>query len=97
MPYERVWGAAIAAVRDYAVTRAADQTIETDWTERGSQPGFDRVQERVFIRVEPFGVRITRVSVDVQARGWRDGIWVPIVETEDREHGVLDRIRDLQN
>lgn len=99
VPYARVWTAATAALREYTLTRAADGVIETAWSERGpgaGEAGFERVRERVVVRVEPFAERITRVTVDVEAQGWRDGQWLPIADTLARERAILDRIRDLQ-
>jgi len=97
LPYARVWDAAVQAVRDYPAGRAADGVIETGWLERGPQEGeggFTRVMERATVRVEAFAERITRVTVDVEARGWRDGQWVPIPDTAARERGILDRVRE---
>jgi hypothetical protein len=99
-PYERVWQAATAALAGYPVERAADGVIQTGWSERpaGEGPGgVARVQERVTVRVEPFGERITRVTVSVEARGWRDGQWAPLADTTARENAILDRIRDAQD
>ena len=100
LPYARVWSAATAALAGYPVERAADGVIQTGWTERppGEGPsGVARVQERVTVRVEPFGERITRVTVSVEARGWRDGQWTPLADTRAREHAILDLIRDAQD
>src|SRR5262245_37248733 len=97
LPYARVWDAAVQAVRDYPAGRAADGVIETGWLERGpreGEGGFARVMERATVRVEAFAERITRVTVDVEARGWRDGQWVPIPDTEARERAILDRVRE---
>jgi len=99
LPYARVWDAAVQAVRDYPAGRAADGVIETGWLERGpheGEGGFTRVMERVTVRVEAFAERVTRVSVDVEARGWRDSQWVPIPDTAARERAILDRVRDAQ-
>jgi hypothetical protein len=100
LPYARVWSAATFALAGYPVERAADAIIQTGWAERppGEGPaGVERVQERVTVRVEPFAERITRVSVSVEARGWRDGQWVPLADTRAREHAILDLIRDAQD
>jgi hypothetical protein len=99
-PYERVWQAATAALAAYPVERAADGVIQTGWSERPpgeGSGGAARVQERVTVRVEPFGERITRVTVSVEARGWRDGQWAPLADTSARENAILDRIRDAQD
>ncbi len=100
LPYARVWAAAAAALREYTLTRAADGMIETAWSERSPRDGdagFERIRERVVVRVEPFAERITRVTVDVEAQGLRDGQWLPIPDTLARERAILDRIRDLQS
>jgi hypothetical protein len=97
LPYARVWDAAVRAVRDYPAGRAADGVIETGWLERSpreSEVGFSHVMERATVRVEPFAERITRVTVEVEARGWRDGQWVPIPDTAARERALLDRVRE---
>lgn len=100
LPYARVWSAANAALAGYPVERSADGVIQTGWAERPpgeGTGGVGRVQERVTIHVEAFGERITRVTVSVEARGWREGQWTPLPDTEAREHAILDRIRDAQD
>ena len=97
LPYARVWDAALRAVLDYPAGRAADGVIETGWLERSpreGEAGFSAVMERATVRVEPFAERITRVSVEIEARGWRDGQWVAIPDTAARERAILDRVRD---
>jgi len=97
LPYARVWDAALRAVGDYPAGRAADGVIETGWLERSpreGEAGFSAVMERATVRVEPFAERITRVSVEIEARGWRDGQWVAIPDTAARERAILDRVRD---
>lgn len=98
-PYQRVWEAAVRAVDGYPVTRAADGVIVTDWVERPphqGEVGYTRVLERLTLRVESASRLITRVTVDVEARGRRDGDWVPLQDTEPAERAVLDRIRPGQ-
>jgi len=97
LPYARVWDAAVRAVRDYPTGRTSDGLIETGWLERSpreGEGGFSAVMERVTVRVEPFAEQITRVTVDVEARGWRDGQWVAIPDTAARERTILDRVRE---
>jgi hypothetical protein len=99
LPYTSVWRAANEALAGYPVERSADGVIQTGWAERPpgeGAGGVGRVQERVTVHVEPFGERITRVTVSVEARGWREGQWTPLPDTEAREHAILDRIRDAQ-
>lgn len=99
VPYARVWAAALQAMREYPLERAADGLIRTGWRERpprGDEPGFARVEERATVWVEAFAERITRVSVSVEARGWRDGRWVPITDTTAVENAILDRLRDVR-
>jgi hypothetical protein len=100
LPYARVWSAANAAMAGYPLEQAADNVIQTGWAERppGEGPaGAERFQERVTVRVEPFGVRITRVTVSVEARAWRNGQWTPVADTRALENAILDRIRDAQD
>lgn len=99
LPYARVWEAAVRAVAGYPLERAADGVIVTGWRERApreGEAGFSRVAERLSLRVEPFAERITRVIVEVEAKGWREGEWVPIPDTEAIAREVLARIRDGQ-
>jgi hypothetical protein len=97
LPYARVWDAAVRAVVNYPAGRAADGVIETGWLERSpreGEGGFSAVMERATVRVEAFAERITRVTVEVEARGWRDGQWVAIPDTAARERAILDRVRE---
>lgn len=99
LPYARVWEAAVKAVEGYPVERAADGVIVTGWRERPPREGeaaFERVTERVTLRVEPVSERVTRVTVEVEARGWREGAWVGIPDTDETERAVLARLRDAQ-
>jgi hypothetical protein len=99
LPYERVWTAALQAVAGYPIERAADGVIVTGWHERApraSETGWSRVRERVAMRVEAAAERITRVTVEVEAAGWRAGEWVPIADTEPLAREVLARLRDAQ-
>lgn len=96
VPYERVWAAALLALEGYPVERAADGAILTAWAERPARPeesAFDRVAERLTLRVEPMGVGITRVTVLVDAEGRRGGGWVPIADTEPMARAILARLR----
>jgi hypothetical protein len=100
LPYARVWDAALRALSDYPVERTADGVIETAWTERvprDGEAGFQRILDRVRVRVERFAERVTRVTVEVEAKGWRDGQWVPIADTRAREQAILDRIREAES
>jgi hypothetical protein len=99
LPYERVWNAAIRAVSDYPLERAEAGRIVTGWRERApreGEAGLDRVTERVVVDVERAGERITRVTVEVEALGWRDGAWVPVADTEATARAVLARLREAQ-
>jgi hypothetical protein len=99
VPYARVWAAAVRAVDDYPPERAADGLIQTGWRERApraDEAGVSRVEERATVWVEAFGETITRVSVSVETRGWRDGRWVPIPATAASENAILDRVRDFR-
>jgi hypothetical protein len=96
LPYARVWAAAREAVRDYPLERVADGEIVTGWRDRparAEEGTFECVAERVQLRVEAFGDRITRITVTAEARGWRDGGWVSVGETAPLARDVLARIR----
>lgn len=100
LPYERVWDAAMRAVEGYPVERAADGVIVTTRIERSpraEEGGFERVAERITVRVEAFGERITRVTVEVDAEGWRGGSWVRIPDTDVTGRAILARLRAAQD
>jgi hypothetical protein len=94
-PYDAVWQRALQAVADYPMEQAGDQRILTGWRARppGTDPGFDRAEERVALWVEKMGEAITRVTIRVEARGWRGGSATPIEDTEKRERAILARLR----
>jgi hypothetical protein len=91
-----VWEAAVRAVDGFPVERAADGLIVTGRRERPARPDeaatFSRVAERAVIRVESFGTGSTRVTVDVEVSGWRDGAWVAIPDGEEAAQAILDRL-----
>ena len=96
MPYARVWDGAVHALSGYTLARAADGVIETARVERAprpDEPGADRVAERVTVRVEAVGERITRVTVSVSAEAFRDGGWRAVDPSPATAREVLDRIR----
>jgi hypothetical protein len=95
-PYARVWDAAVRAVEGYPIERAGEGTIVTGWLERPpreGEPPFTRVLERLTVRVESSARLITRVTVDVEAKGLGAGGWVPIENTEPAERAILARVR----
>src|SRR5439155_757217 len=97
--YARVWDAAVRAVEGYPIERAAEGTIVTGWLERPpreGEPAFTRVLERLTVRVESSARLITRVTVDVEARGLGAEGWVPIENTEPAERAILARVRPSQ-
>jgi hypothetical protein len=99
LPYARVWEAAVRAMAGYAIERAAEGVIVAHPRERPARPdeaAYSRVAERVVVRVEPFGERITRVSVEVMVSGWRDGAWVPIPDGEVTARTILHRLQEEQ-
>ena len=68
----------------------------TGWRDRPArveEGTFERVAERVQLRVEALGERITRITVTGEARGWRDGQWIIIEASESGARDVLARIR----
>ncbi len=96
LPYARVWTAALAAVESYPLERASDGVIVTERIERpprANEGSFQRIAERVTLRVRAFGTLSTRVSVEVESWGLRQGAWVPIGDTAETERLVLDRVR----
>ncbi len=99
LPYARVWDAALRAVAGYPVERSGDGLIVTGWLARPpgeAESGFIEVLERVTLRVVPVADRITRVTVEVEARGRRDGEWLPLPPSEARARAVLARLRAAQ-
>ena len=98
LPYVRVWDGAVRALAAYPIERAADGVVATGWRERdprADETGWSRVRERVTLRVEPMGERITRVTVEVEAQGRRNGDWVALEDTEGLARDVLARLRDV--
>ncbi|MGH7321753.1 MAG: hypothetical protein ACRELA_19300 [Candidatus Rokuibacteriota bacterium] len=95
VPYAHVWDAAQRALADYPIERAMEGLIVTGWRERRprADEAFQRMTERLTVRVEPFADRITRITVEVEARGWRDDGWVAVQGTETTAREVLARIR----
>jgi hypothetical protein len=100
LPYARVWEAAVRAMTGFPIERAGDGVIVALPRERPARPeegAFARVAERVVVRVEPFGERITRVSVEVEVSGLRDGVWVPIPDGDGATaRAILDRLEAEQ-
>jgi hypothetical protein len=97
--YERVWDAAVRAVEGYPIERAGEGTIVTGWLERPpreGEPPFSSVLERLTVRVEASARLITRVTVDVEAKGLGAGGWVPIENTEPAERAILARVRPTE-
>jgi hypothetical protein len=96
MPYARVWDGAVQALGSYGVERASDGLIETSRAERAPRPaekGMERVAERVSVRVEAVGEKVTRVTVTVAAEALKDGRWQAVDASPDTARAVLDRIR----
>ena len=96
LPYARVWAAAVRAVEGYPLERARDGLILTQRVERpprADEAGFERIAERITLRVEAFGVRSTRVTVEVEAEGRRHDAWVPISETGGTAREIVARLR----
>jgi hypothetical protein len=96
LPYAQVWEGAVRALEGYPLVRAADGVIETARMERAPRPeeaGVQRVAERVVVRVEPLGSKVTRVTVTVETEALRDGRWQAIAASPASARTVLDRIR----
>jgi hypothetical protein len=96
LPYERVWEGTVRALDGYALVRASDGVIETARMERAPAPdevGVERIAERITVRVEAVGDRVTRVTVTVAAEALRDGSWRAAGAPPATARTVLDRIR----
>jgi hypothetical protein len=96
LPYARVWEGTVRAFGDQALARAANGVIETTRTERAPLPdevAVERVAERVTVRVESTGDRVTRITVTVETEGREGSLWRPIEASPTRARAVLDRIR----
>jgi hypothetical protein len=96
VPYATVWAAAQQALREYPIERVANGEIVTGWRERpptAEERGFERVTERVTLRVEAFGERITRITPIIELQGWREGRWTGIEDVGPATRAVLARIR----
>jgi hypothetical protein len=96
LPYARVWEGAVQALGGYPLTRASDGVIETARRERLPLPeegAFERVAERITVRVEAVAPDVTRITVDVALEGLRGDRWGPIEDDGATARTVLDRIR----
>lgn len=100
LPYGRVWAAALEALREFPLRRVvqADGLVETDpviRAVRDPEADYERIEERVVLKVEAFGERITRITCTVEARGRRGERWEPIRDTTPLARRVLERIEKL--
>jgi hypothetical protein len=96
VPYARVWESATREMQAYPLARAVDGVIETARiarAPRAEEEGAGPVMERITVRVEVVGERITRVTVTVHAEAQRDGRWQPRGGSPATARTVLDRIR----
>ena len=96
MPYAQVWDGAVQALGSYGVERASAGLIETARAERApraAEKGMERIAERVTVRVEAVGEKVTRVTVTVAAEVLKDGRWQAVDASPDTVRAVLDRIR----
>jgi hypothetical protein len=99
LPYATVWAAAIRALDGYPLERTESGVIATRRVERAAERGegpYARIAERITLRVEAFGERVTRVSIEVEAEGWRDGAWVALRDTEVQAQRIVERLRAAQ-
>jgi hypothetical protein len=99
LPLAQVWAAALRAVVGYPLEQAAGGVIVTRRAERPPEAGesaYTRIAERVVLRVEAFGERVTRVTIEVEAEGLRDGTWVALPDVAGRAQRIAERIRDAQ-
>jgi len=96
LPYQRVWESTVRAFGEKALARAADGVIETTRAERAPLPdetGVERVAERVTVRVEAMGIKVTRITVMVETEGLQQGSWRSMDASPVTVRAVLDRIR----
>lgn len=96
MSFARVWEGAVRAFEGHGLARASDGVIQTGRVERAPLPdeaGAERVAERVTVRVEAVGEKVTRVTVTVEAEALRDGRWQAVGASPATARSVLDRIR----
>jgi hypothetical protein len=96
LSYARVREAARHALAAYPLARDSGGVIESARVERvprPEEPGVDRVAERITVRVDPVGARITRVTVTVETEVLRRGRWQPGDGSGATVRAVLDRIR----
>ena len=99
LPYEKVWANTLRALDPYPIERSADGVVvirRVERAPRADEPGFDRVAERITVRVDGFGPGSTRIAVEVVAEGRRDGKWLPLPDTEATARAILDRVRAAQ-
>jgi hypothetical protein len=99
LPYGRVWEGVVRALEGYPLVRAADGVIETARMERAPLPeesNFDRVAERITVRVEAMADKVTRVTVRVESEALRGGRWQLLDGSPATVGAVLDRIRAAQ-
>ena len=97
LSFARVWEGAVRALEGQGLARASDGVIQTGRVERAPLPGDEagaaRVAERVTVRVEAVGEKVTRVTVTVEAEALRDGRWQAVGASPTTARSVLDRIR----
>ena len=96
MPYTQVWDGAVQALGSYGVERASNGLIESARAERGPRPaekGMERIAERMTVRVEAVGEKVTRVTVTIAAEALKDGRWQAVAASPDTARAVLDQIR----
>ena len=60
---------------------------------RAAEKGMERIAERVTVRVEPVGEKVTRVTVTIAAEALKDGRWQAVDASPDTARAVLARIR----
>lgn len=100
LPFDRVWQATVSALGPLTISREDKGqglvVVESEWAAQGlDRLAYDRVRERVTVRLERFDPLTTKVSVvvDVQKRK-KDGDWVQEAPSRDAEHTILTVISE---
>ena len=97
LPYARVWEGAVRALEGYGSLAPPMASSRPRASERaplpGEEAGAERIAERVTVRVEAVGEKVTRVTVTVAAEALRDGSWQAVGASPATARTVLDRIR----
>ncbi len=100
LPFDRVWQATVSVLGPLTISREDKGQglvmVESEWAAQGlDRLAYDRVRERVTVRLERFDPLTTKVSVvvDVQKRK-KDGDWVQEAPSRGAEQTILTVISE---